>query len=167
MLQSKHEYFRYAKRAGVTALALVLGVLVFGGYAASLPKLGGGALPAVPNKDKDKDKQFTQVYQHSYDEVFQASQETIERMGMFVGAKDKDKGTISGNGNYLVPMTGGGGGGRYNATFDILIETLNTKPETRVTIHAKVKDWMVGGIVEKGFKLRFLGDLQQVLSTYH
>jgi len=157
MFHDKHELLWYAKRAGVIAVVLVLGVLILCGSATSSPKTGGTALPAAPRKDDTS----SQVYQHSYDEVFQASQETIERMGMFVGAKDKDKGAISGNGSYQVP-----GGGRFNVNFDILIETLNTKPETRVTINAKAKG-MFAGMVEKGFKLRFLGDLQQVLSTYH
>jgi hypothetical protein len=132
---------------------------MFAGYAASSPR-PGRALPATPNKDKDLES--TQVFQHTYDEVFQASQEAIERMGVFVGAKDKDKGTISGDCLYQPPPAGG----KYKLTYDILIETLNTKPETRVTINAKAKA-MMAGTVEKGFKLRFLSELQKVLSTYH
>ncbi len=146
----------YAKRAGVTAFALMLGVLIFGGNATSLPRYGTPLPPAA------KDDTSSQVYQHTYDEVFQASQEASERLGYSVTAKDKDKGTISGNGafdpqNGMAPT---------QCTFDILIETLNAKPETRLTINVKAKS-MFGGRVEKAFKLRFLGEVHKVLSTYN
>jgi hypothetical protein len=85
MLQNRNDRFWWAKRVGFTALVLVLGVLIFGGYATCLPK-PGGAVPAVPGKDKDQES--TRVFQHTYDEVFQASQEAIERMGLFLIAKD-------------------------------------------------------------------------------
>jgi hypothetical protein len=98
-------------RWGVAA-ALVLGVLIFGGYAAALPK-PGGALPAAPNKDKNQE--MTWIYGHTYDEVFQACQEVIKRMGLFVSAKDKDKGTMSGGGTYQ-------GGFSKTITFDVRIE---------------------------------------------
>ncbi len=90
--------------------------------------------------------------------------EAIERIGMFVTAKDKDKGTITGN-------------GKSNATtsitvyFDIQIEAVNTTPETRVTINTTAK----GGGVCPGcksfnmnqFKDHFSTELQKVLATYH
>jgi hypothetical protein len=160
MLQINHELLWYAKRAGVMALVLVLGVLILCGHAVSLPK-PGGALPAVPNNDKDQE--FTRVYQHTYDEVFRATQETIERMGLYVTAKDKDKGTISGNGNF---KTNDGQAARP-CTFDIHIEVLNTKPETRVTVSAKAKSTFFRGNWEAAFKNVFSDQLQKVLSTYH
>jgi len=153
MRENEHGQFRSLGRLTAAALAALLGVLIFGGFAAALPK-PGGALSGVPNKDKDQE--FTRVYQHTYDEVFQASLETIERMGLFLTDKDKDKGTISGNGAYDF-----GGNRPRKGTFDIHIEALNTKPETRVTINAKfrgMKDW--------AFPERFLSELQKVLSTY-
>jgi len=113
----------------------------------------------VPQQDKDQ--KYTRVYPHTYDEVFQASQETIERMGLFVADKDKDKGTISGNGRYNPD----GGPLSKNCTLDIHIEALNTKPETRVTIHAKVKGVISGW--DGPLKDRFLIELQKVLATYH
>jgi hypothetical protein len=159
MLHKKHESSGYAKLAGVIAVALVLGVLIFGGYAAALPK-PGGVPPAAPNKDKDK--QFTQVYQHSYDEVFQASQEAIERMGCFVTNADKDKGVISGNGR----CARGAPGYMFKVDFEIRIESVSTKPETRVTVNAQSKGWGRGAIKEN-FKDDFSRELQKVLSTYH
>jgi hypothetical protein len=161
MLQFNHAYSKYAKRAGVTAIVLVLGVLIFGGYTASFPK-PGGALPAAPNKDKDQ--VFTQVYKHTYDEVFQASQETIERLGLFITDKDKDKGTISGNGVYQ-QMTRVGPT-NLKTTLAIHIETVSAKPETRVTINAHMEG-MVGRSWEKDFKQTFLREVQKVLVTYH
>ncbi len=133
----------------------MLGALIFGGFA------GSSALGS-PNNDKDKD--FTRVYQHTYDEVFQASLEAIERSGLFASAKDKEKGTISGSGNY--PFTGNGGTGYVEVSFDIHIEILSTKPETRITINAKAKGYG-GSSIAKRFNPLFLGDVQKVLSTYH
>jgi hypothetical protein len=152
MFQNKHEFFWYAGRAVVTAFVLMVGALIFGGY-------GGSLANAVPQQDKDQ--KYTRVYPHTYDEVFQASQETIERMGLFVADKDKDKGTINGNGRYNPD----GGPISKNCTLDIHIEALNTKPETRVTIHAKVKGVISGW--EGPLKDHFLIELQKVLSTYH
>ncbi len=50
-------------------------------------------------------------------------------------------------------------------TFDIHIETLNTKPETRVTINASVEVW--GAPAASRLKERFSNELQKVLATYH
>ena len=155
MLPNKHESFCWAKRAGVIAVALVLGILIFGGCGAPLAS-------GAPNKDKDQE--FTRVYQHTYDEVFQASTEAIERMGMFVTAKDKDKGTIAGNGQINAAKV----------SFEIHIAALNTNPETRVTINTTAKGGGFGGFCPgcksddmKQFKERFSTELQKVLSTYH
>src|SRR5208337_2315281 len=153
MLQLKHEFFCSAKRTVFAAIFLVLGALILGGFA-------GPSASGSPSNDKDKE--FTRVYQHTYDEVFQASLETIERLGMFVTAKDKDKGTIAGNGKTSASLT---------VYFDIHIEAVNTTPETRVTINTTAK----GGGVCPGcksanmnyFKEHFSTELQKVLSTYH
>ncbi len=142
---------------GIIAVVMVLGVLLFGGSATSAPKPGGG-LPAVPKKEDTA----SQVYQHTYDEVFQASQEAIERMGLFLGDKDKDKGTLNGNGPYQEP----GYTGTFQMIFDIHIETLSTKPETRLTISTQHKG-MIASHELKSFNQRFLSEVQKVLSTYH
>ena len=110
-------------------------------------------VPSTPAKDKPED--FTQVYTHTYDEVFQAAQEAIERMGMFVNDKDKDKGMISGHGQYSA----------RNATFPsevkfvLHIEPVSPKPEVRVTVDAKVR-------FAKRFAADLLAETQKVLATY-
>lgn len=147
----------WAGRATVVSMVLVLGILIFGGYASSSPR-PGGAPPAAPNKDQA----LTQTYLHTYDEVFQASLEAIERMGLFVTAQDKDKGTISGKGSHQqkgvqLPR---------DWTFDIHIETLSTKPETRVTINASSRGWVLAS-EKAAFKQDMASELQKVLSTYH
>jgi hypothetical protein len=125
--------------------------------------------PGAPKKDKDKDNDqpSTWTYQHTYDEVFQASLEAVERMGLFVTDKDKDKGTISGNGNYQLR----GGHVPRKWTFDIHIEALNTKPETRLTIDCERKDHSSVGANAKHTEAMFRGDLsseaEKVLATYH
>jgi hypothetical protein len=159
MPPKRYEFSWSAICAGVIAVALALGVLTVCGNAASSPK-PGGAVPALPNKDKDQ--VFTQIYMHTYDEVFQASLEAIERMGLFVTAQDKDKGTISGKGSHQqkgvqLPR---------DWTFDIHIETLSTKPETRVTINASSRGWVLAS-EKAAFKQDMASTLQQVLSTYH
>ncbi|HKI12553.1 MAG TPA: hypothetical protein VKA02_10590 [Candidatus Acidoferrum sp.] len=148
MRENEHAQYRSLGRLSVIALAALLGVLVTTSLANAVPQ-------------QDKDQKYTRVYPHTYDEVFQASQETIERMGLFVADKDKDKGTISGNGRYNPD----GGPLSKNCTLDIHIEALNTKPETRVTIHAKVKGVISGW--DGPLKDRFLIELQKVLATYH
>jgi hypothetical protein len=153
MHQKKHESSWYAKRAGLIAVALMLGVVMVCGNAASSPE-PSGALPAVPNRGT------TQVYDHTYDEVFQASLDAIERMGVFVAAKDKDKGTISGKGKYLFP------GGGAPITFEIHIEAVSTKPETRLTTNCKATG-LAARVTEQTFVDKFPIEVQKVLSTYH
>jgi hypothetical protein len=147
MRDNEHVRYRFLGRLSAIALAAQLGVLVIASLA-----------PAAPKKDDTS----SQVYQHTYDEVFQASQEAIERMGLFLGDKDKDKGKLSGNGTYQEP----GYTGTFKMIFDIHIETLSTKPEARLTISTQAKG-MVAGHVLKSFNQRFLSEVQKVLSTYH
>jgi hypothetical protein len=145
MRQNECGRFRCAVGATVGKLALtILVVLIVASSASGAPK--------------DKEQEFTRVYEHTYDEVFQASQEAIERMGLYVTAKDKDKGTISGEGIFYQGMG-------KKCIFDIHIEALNTKPETQVTVHAKVKGVLMGW--EPELKRKILMELQQVLATYH
>lgn len=138
--------------ATIGKLAVMLVVLATSSMAAGAP-------------GKDKDEQFSQIYRHTYDEVFQASQEAIERIPrLSVTATDKDKGTISGGGSY-VPL-----GSVYNSkcTFSVHIEVVNDKPQTRVTIDAKARGSLpgLGGVLANQLRTRFLGELQQVLATY-
>lgn len=144
MTENGRTRYRSLGRLSVMALAALLGALVFGGFAA--PSTSG-----APNKDKE----FTQVYQHTYDEVFQAIQETVERKGYFVTDKDKDKGTfIATSSNRKVD-------------FYLHVETLNTKPETRVTIIPKLRGSKLFGSGLAQDSEDFLKELQKVLATYH
>jgi len=144
MLQKKHESSWNSKRFVVVAFVLMLGALIFGGFA-------GPSASAAPNKDKE----FTQVYQHTYDEVFQAIQETAERKGYFITDKDKDKGTITAT------------SGNRKVDFYMHVETLNTKPETRVTVMPKLKGTKLFGAGLAQDSEDFLSELQKVLATYH
>jgi hypothetical protein len=154
MVQKKHEGFWWANCAGVIAVALVLGILIFGVY-------GAPSASAAPNKDKDD--QLTRIYTHTYDEVFQASQETIERLGLTVTNADKEKGTIGGDGQYRMRN------GDF-AKLNVLarIETVSAKPEVRVTLVLKIKaPPLEGGMARNNFVLNFFDELQKVLATYH
>jgi len=131
---------RSLRRLTAAAVAALLGILVITSLA-----------NAVPNKDQES----TQVYQHTYDEVFQASQEAIERLGYFVTDKNKDKGTVNGNAH------------ERHCSFDIHIEPLNTKPETRATINAQCKGLFPNGTWARSVKETFLSEVQKVLATYH
>lgn len=121
--------------------------------------------PFAPGKDNKNDfkKQASRTYSHTYDEAFQASQNALERMGMNVTAKDKDKGTLSGNGKY-VPK---GWVASLSFTFDVHVETVNTNPETRVTIYFKKNGSWGMGREEDAFGDDFLSEVQKVLATYH
>ena len=77
-------------------LAVMLLVLTFVSCATDAP---------APGMDTDVhcgEQQITRVYQHTYDEVFQACQEAIERLGWSITDKDSDKGTINGFGTINV-----------------------------------------------------------------
>jgi len=95
-----------------------------------------------------------QVYQHTFDEVFQAVLETSERKGYPLLDKDKEKGTISVSADKHID-------------FYIHVEALNTKPETRVTIDPKYKGFKVSSGAQREFSENFLKELLKVLSTYH
>ncbi|MGP0017415.1 MAG: hypothetical protein ACLPHP_02505 [Candidatus Sulfotelmatobacter sp.] len=114
--------------------------------------------PGTPQNDQDEDgnyspKEITWVYQHSYDEVFQACQEAIERLGWRVTVLDKDKGTISNSGIQ-----------RGVFVFTLHIESLNTKPETRVTFTSHYTKKMSRRAINPIDTLP--GEVQKVLATY-
>jgi len=154
MLQNEHESSWYVKRVTVTAFVLMLGALVLGGFGASV---AGGA------PGKEKDEQLTRIYTHTYDEVFQASQEALERLGLTVSDTDKDKGTIGGNGDFRMKI-----GDFAKVNVQVHAETISAKPEVRVTIVLKVKaPPLEGGIARRDFAVNFFNELQKVLSTYH
>ncbi len=120
------------------------------------------AASSAPGDEKEINQwERSQTYQHTYGEVFQASQQAIERRGMFVTASDKDKGIVSGT-----------SADKTTTSFNIHVEALNTKPETRVTFQCK---WSYRNKVKQSKALeqaqrdwidRFLVDIQKVLSTY-
>ena len=149
MLQNEHGRSHWVGRVAVIAFALVLGALVFCGFAGALPK-PGGAPPAAPGKDPV----CIQVYQHTFDEVFQAVLETSERKGYALLDKDRDKGTISVSADKHID-------------FYIHVEALNTKPETRVTIDPRFKGFKISSGAQREFAENFLKELLKVLSTYH
>ncbi|MGD1019427.1 MAG: hypothetical protein ABSA12_08920 [Verrucomicrobiia bacterium] len=153
---------------GATAgkLAVMLLVLTLASCATDAPAPGSG------RDEHFCEQQKTQVYQHTYDEVFQACQEAIERLGFVVTDMDKDKGTISGRDDHF-------DGSKY--TFSMHVETLNTKPETSITFNGHYNEkWggmiavmTLGGasniaqrqsIANLG---RLASEVQQVLATYH
>ncbi len=143
---------RYRGGAAVSKLVLiVLAVLT--------------AASSATASEQEMNQEGSQTYQHTYDEVFQASKKTIERKGWFITASDKDKGIISGT------MTMGTAIGKDS--FNIHVEALNTKPETRVTLQVKYyykKQWGVSyKVMEQPGRSginSFLSELQKVLSTY-
>jgi hypothetical protein len=106
-----------------------------------------------------KNDDFTEVYAHTYDEVFQAVQEAIERRGHFITEKDKDKGTITGHGTPAVLGTM-----RRRVDFTLRVETISAQPQTRVTIELKVR--MLAGEYRKNFVREIFSETQKVLATY-
>ena len=114
------------------------------------------ALPTV--QAKDKTQEFTQIFTHTYDEVFQAVPDTIERMGLFVTDKNDKSGLVNGKGSYKAVLWNGVPY-NYKMTFSIHVETVSAKPETKVTID-------VSGGAREFFARDFFRELQKVLATY-
>jgi len=105
--------------------------------------------PGAPGKDPV----CVQIYQHTYDEVFQGVLEASERNGYPLLDKDKDKGTI------VVSRD-------KHIDFYIHVEPLNTKPETQVTINPKYKGFKLSNQAQREFAENFLRELLKVLSRY-
>ena len=134
------------------------------GLAVAIMTLTAACLfPAAHAKDSPEDN--TRVYQHTYDEIFQASLEAMERIGLYASATDKENGTISGTGG---DCTSRNTAFTHTCDLKIHIEIVSSKPETRVTIietkkHGHGDGWVP---IERPFKQKFFGELQKVLATY-
>jgi hypothetical protein len=103
------------------------------------------------------------VYTFTYDEVFAATGDAVARMGLLADAQDKAKGTISGHGLYKPSFASA----NRKFSFEITVETVSSKPETRVTVLAKIKElWVLGGDAETELQEALLGELNKVLLTY-
>jgi len=138
MRRNERGLFRTRTGLAVVKLALIMLVVL---------TVAPMALGASRN---DKDVEFRQVYRHTFDEVFQASQEAIERLGWFVTGIDKDKGIISCS--FM----------NSKVTFDLQMETVSQKPETQVTI-VFIK---TGRVTKDSIWHTVSTELQKVLSTY-
>jgi len=129
----------------ITTLAIVLGILT-GASAGSKEGCTTGF-----NR--------SETYNYTFDEVFQAAQETIQRMGAFVDSADKDKGIITGHGTRKFPS----GLITHVVTFEIHVELLSAKPETNVRINTK--DQPPKRPCSSGFNDDFHSGLQKLLVT--
>ncbi len=117
----------------------------------------------------------TQVFRHTYDDVFQATKEALERKGQILDTIEKERGTIS----YKTEMIRIGRLYSQNAckmVIDLRIESLasTAEPRTRVTVTARdggsepklcrkpygTAKW------EDGCFKSFFSDIQKVLVTY-
>jgi hypothetical protein len=99
--------------------------------------------------------EYTWITQHTYDNVFQASQEACARRRELVTASDKDKGTIrcEGHSNH----------GLY--IFEVHIKALNTKPETQITFVPIEKPFgMLMSAYDDLVRDRYLSEVQAVLA---
>jgi hypothetical protein len=126
---------------------------------------GAGLVWGTPKGDETVTN--SHVYAFTYDEVFAGSLDAIARLGMFVETQDKAKGSITGNGTYV----GRGGGRRAKTTFKIAINSVSSKPETRVTVvaTAHLPGWnfkFENKQYETEFTEDLLAELQKVLATY-
>jgi hypothetical protein len=147
-------------------LAVMLLVLTFVSCATDAP---------APGMDTDVhcgEQQITRVYQHTYDEVFQACQEAIERLGWSITDKDSDKGTINGFGT--INVFNAPAAEKSKGIFSLHVETLNTKPEVSVTFNGHYTRKSVLLLSDSTYKEFIRGGLgklsdevQKVLATYH
>ncbi|MGA2327731.1 MAG: hypothetical protein ABSH05_15715 [Bryobacteraceae bacterium] len=142
MEKNENRRFRFQSCSAATAVAVTLSVLATAGL-------------AYAGKPKDKKQEATRVYRHTYDDVFQALQEAIERQGDFIDHVDKDKGTITANCGKMM----------CTPTYEVQVVSVSVAPETRVTIRVTTKGHLCGNIWE-GVANGLLGRLQIVLATY-
>lgn len=130
----------------------------------SLISLAGVALVALgivffslAAQGKDNPEDFTRVYAFTYDEVFQAAEKAVLRLGWNATNSDKDKGTIQGTLTDDV-------GGFHVDQFEAHIETVSSQPRTKVALDVKAQhhsSW-----VRRTSTDHFFSELQKVLATY-
>lgn len=111
---------------------------------------------------KEQTAQCSQVYTHPFDEVFQASQETIERAGNFVADLDKAKGTMKsktarGWVSDEIVLTPGAKNGETNVSV-----THHYIMYSALWVHQTKQQESAGA----GACDAFLGSVQKVLATY-
>jgi hypothetical protein len=114
------------------------------------------------DKKKDNPADFTRVFALTYDEVFQASRQALLRQGWNVTDADKDKGTIRG-----IVISDEVGGNNKNE-FEVHVEVVSSKPETRAAINVTVHHTMMlnDAEVRRWCASHFFTELQKVLATY-
>jgi hypothetical protein len=100
-----------------------------------------GAPPAAEgavHEDTDKNGKYSQVYSRTFDTVFQTCQDALGDMRMSVERADKDTGMIAGKGKYIEA------GAYITVHFEVAVEKLSAKPETRVNVAAKTDKFNLG-----------------------
>jgi len=145
MEKNENQRLRFQARSAVAVMAVTLSVLATAGLA-----YAGNPKDKKPNDNKEE---ATQVYNHTYDEVFQAAQERIERNGWFIDKADKDKGIII---TAAIDK---------KCPIDIHIESVSPKPETRVTVRWRCQGWALRHY-SHDLGDGYLSGLQKVLATY-
>lgn len=155
----------YRIRPGV--LTLMLSSIVSVAILGAVGGCGTGKIPTSIGMYGDVppiDAMHSRVFEATFDEAFDASIETLTRIGLFAESAEKDKGKITGNGRY--EMMCGAGPCMMTVTFAIYVNEVSDKPETRITIVAKrhgFTGWG-GGITTMSDK--FMIEVQKVLLTY-
>jgi len=99
------------------------------------------------------DAEYTWITQHTYDKVFQASQEACARQRALVIASDEDKGTIRCK--------------SMERTFEFHIKALkavNTKPQTQIMFVPVEGELFVIGLDWSAMANRYFAEVQAVLA---
>ena len=110
----------------------------------------------------------TNIYDFTFDEVFDAASQAILRTGYNVERKDRDKGIISGGGTI---KTFYHAGTYYSAfTFAVYVEEIDTNPTTRtvtvVDVHSSSIRWPTWDEEALEVKSKIIAEMQKVLATY-
>lgn len=141
MQNSKNPGLRFRCHSITPALAVLLGALAASGWVFAKDT---GVFHA------------TRVYSHTYDDVFQAALEEVERSGCPLENADKDKGIIT----YADH-------GYFKCTYEIHVESVSPKPETRVSVDHRCKvSWIDKKSMVASFGESYLGAVQKILATY-
>jgi hypothetical protein len=122
-----------------------------------------GPMMAAAQDSKNNNQAFAQTYLHTYDDAFEAALVTIERIGWFPNDSVKGKGVITGTAGEN-PL----GGTRWNCkgSFELLVESVSAKPETRVTISIDLQGGGFCKDIRDDVASYYFSQLAKVLSTY-
>lgn len=153
-------------RMGVLS-AIAAASLFAAGCATSPLQSAVGLYPSKPGpvnvKGSNKQVIESREYPYTFDDVFQAASDVIFRRGLIIEQKNKQAGTIVGNGH--LEAVCGFGPCKMNITYILHVQEVNSKPTTRLTMTLDRHSLIAWG-AESSEAIDILVDVQKHLASY-